>query len=177
MRKLKGRRPSPALLVAVVALVAALAGTAVGGVAVTSLSKGDKKRVKTIAAKQAKKQIKRRAPSLSVASAGTAVSAGSAPPFAYAKIDGATADVDAAFPSRNIASSQVSKAGSGLYCLNLSFTPATATAIPTGGDDAAMIGLAPQTSGCPAGTDVLVRLWDLGAGALQDESFLIQVSR
>jgi hypothetical protein len=55
MRRIKAAKPSPALLVAVVALVAALAGTAIGGVAVTSLSKKDKKQVTKIAKKQAKK--------------------------------------------------------------------------------------------------------------------------
>ncbi|MGB6424115.1 MAG: hypothetical protein WBF18_02440 [Solirubrobacterales bacterium] len=55
MRRIKGAKPSPALLVAVVALVAALAGTAIGGVAVTSLNKKDKKQVTRIAKKQAKK--------------------------------------------------------------------------------------------------------------------------
>lgn len=159
--RIKGRRPSAGLVVAVVALIAALAGTAVGGVAVTSLNKEDKTQVKKIAKKQARKQIKKLA----------------AAPFAYAKIDGGTGDVDAAFPSRRINSSQVSKAGGGVYCLNLSFTPTTATAIPTGGDDAAMIGLAPQIGSCPANTDLLVRTWDFGAGALADESFLVQVGK
>jgi hypothetical protein len=59
MRRIKGAKPSPALLVAVVALVAALAGTAIGGVAVTSLSKKDKKQVKKISKKQAKKLDKK----------------------------------------------------------------------------------------------------------------------
>jgi len=58
MGKLKGRRPSPALLVAVVALVAALGGGAVAGVAVTSLNKKDKKQVRKIAKKLDKKAIK-----------------------------------------------------------------------------------------------------------------------
>ncbi len=82
MGKLKGRRPSPALIVAVVALVAALAGTAVGGVAVTSLNSKDKKQVKKIAKKQgkkqAKKQIKKQEPKLDVNSAKTADEASSA---------------------------------------------------------------------------------------------------
>lgn len=54
-------RPSPALIVAVVALVAALAGTAVGGVAVTALDSDEKKQVRKIAKKQAKKQGKAQA--------------------------------------------------------------------------------------------------------------------
>jgi hypothetical protein len=58
MRSMNRARPSPALAVAIIALVAALAGTAVGGVAVTALNKGEKKQVKRIAKKQGKKQAK-----------------------------------------------------------------------------------------------------------------------
>jgi hypothetical protein len=50
-------------------------GTAVGGVAVTSLSKKDKKQVTKIAKKQANKQIVSKAPGLSVARATNAANA------------------------------------------------------------------------------------------------------
>ncbi|HKJ37036.1 MAG TPA: hypothetical protein VKA36_10750, partial [Solirubrobacterales bacterium] len=71
------RNQSPALVVAVIALIAALAGTAVGGVAVTALNKQEKKQVKKIAKqqgkrqgrKQAKRQITKREPDLDVRSA------------------------------------------------------------------------------------------------------------
>ncbi len=53
------KKPSPALLIAVVALVAALGGGAVAGVAVTSLSKKEIKRVRQIAKKEAKKQFRK----------------------------------------------------------------------------------------------------------------------
>ncbi len=52
-------RPSPALVVAVMALVAALAGTAVAEQATTAVSK---KKTKKIANKQANKQIDKRLP-------------------------------------------------------------------------------------------------------------------
>ncbi|MGB6424022.1 MAG: hypothetical protein WBF18_01960 [Solirubrobacterales bacterium] len=45
MRRIKQAKPSAALIVAVIALVAALGGGAVAGVAVTSLNKKDKKQV------------------------------------------------------------------------------------------------------------------------------------
>ena len=61
MRRINQAGPSPALLVAVIALVAALGGGAVAGVAVTSLSKKDKKQVTKIAKKQGKKQGKKQA--------------------------------------------------------------------------------------------------------------------
>ncbi len=64
MTRIKPRRPSPAILIAVIALVAALAGSAVAEQATTAgkkLSKREKKQVKKIAKKQAKKQVKRHA--------------------------------------------------------------------------------------------------------------------
>jgi hypothetical protein len=53
--RIKGAKPSAALVVAVIALVAALGGGAVAGVAVTSLNKKDKKQVRKISKKEAKK--------------------------------------------------------------------------------------------------------------------------
>lgn len=52
-------KPSPALLVAVVALVAALGGGAVAGVAVRSLNKKEIKKVRQIAKREAKKQFRK----------------------------------------------------------------------------------------------------------------------
>lgn len=64
-------RPSPAMIIAALALVLAMAGTAIAGPdAITSAITGSK--VKKIAKKQAKKQIKKAAPGLSVAHADTA---------------------------------------------------------------------------------------------------------
>jgi len=64
--RMRRARPSPAILVAVVALVAALAGTAVAGSDVQSaVSKSQTKKI-------AKKQVNKLAPGLSVASAGVA---------------------------------------------------------------------------------------------------------
>jgi hypothetical protein len=75
MRVVLHRRPHPAVVVGVLALVAALAGTAVAG-PTANTSAVSKKKVKKIAKKQAKKQIKKLAPGLSVAHAETADSAG-----------------------------------------------------------------------------------------------------
>jgi len=65
MGRLMSRRPSPALFVAVIALVAALAGTAVAEQATTSAKPVTKKKVKKIS----KKEINKAAPTLSVGSA------------------------------------------------------------------------------------------------------------
>ena len=74
-------RPSPALVVAVAALIAALAGTAVAAdpVATTAkLDKKEKKKVKKIAKKQAKKYFDANIGDASVAQADTADTAGTA---------------------------------------------------------------------------------------------------
>jgi hypothetical protein len=66
-RRIRASRPSPAIVIAVVALVAALAGTALAGPDATT-SAINKKKVKKIA----RKQINKLAPGLSVANAETA---------------------------------------------------------------------------------------------------------
>ena len=58
MSRIRRTRPSPAILVAVIALVAALGGSAVAEVATTSkLDKKEKKQTKKIAKKQANKVV------------------------------------------------------------------------------------------------------------------------
>jgi hypothetical protein len=80
MSRITRRRPSPLMLVAGAALVAALAGTAIADpLAITSvLNKKEKKQVKNISKNQANLQINQRAPGLSVAHASSAESAASA---------------------------------------------------------------------------------------------------
>jgi uncharacterized protein (UPF0333 family) len=57
MNRLKHGRPSPALIVAVIALVAALAGTAIASNPQATSSAINKKKVKQIAKKQANKAV------------------------------------------------------------------------------------------------------------------------
>ena len=80
MTRFKPMVPSPALLVAAAALVAALVGTAVAGPVEISLNKREKKQTRKIATKVAKKQanrlITRRSSNLSVKSAESADTAG-----------------------------------------------------------------------------------------------------
>jgi hypothetical protein len=73
----KGARPSPAMMVALVALALALGGTAVADGITAKLDRAEKTQVKKIAKKQANKRITARAPGLAVASARTAASADS----------------------------------------------------------------------------------------------------
>jgi len=69
MQWFKRSRPSPALLVAVVALVAGLTGTALAGGPGAVASKLTKSKVKLVAQKQANKVLKQEAPDLEVGSA------------------------------------------------------------------------------------------------------------
>jgi hypothetical protein len=79
MRGIPQRRPSPAMVVACTALIVALAGTAVAApVAIESLTKKEKKKVRKIATEKANEAIDERAPGLAVGSAGFAANAGSA---------------------------------------------------------------------------------------------------
>ena len=66
MKRLRGSKPSPAMVVSIIALVLALAGSAAAGIATISvLSKKEKKQTRNIA----KDEIKKAAPGLSVANA------------------------------------------------------------------------------------------------------------
>jgi hypothetical protein len=76
MTLLGKKRPSPALIVAVLALVAALAGTAVAADPIATDSAVTKKKVKKIAKKQAKKYFNANIGDASVAHADTADTAG-----------------------------------------------------------------------------------------------------
>lgn len=89
---IKPKAPSPAMAVAIVALVFAVVGSAIAGVAAVSvLSKKEKKQTRNIA----KDEIRKAAPALSVANAANAQNAtnaaqlGGFPPSAFANADSA----------------------------------------------------------------------------------------
>ncbi len=86
----RGSRPSPALIVAMIALVAALAGTAVAAEPPTrAITKNKAKKI-------AVKQINKLAPGLSVANATTADTAGKADNVLWAVVDNGAGAADAA---------------------------------------------------------------------------------
>lgn len=186
-------KPSPAVLVAVVALVAALGGSAVAEVATTSkLSKGEKKRVGKIAAKKAKKrdakQDERNFPIESSQIADGAVTeakiANGLPPKAWANIS-RTGGVVAA---EGLSATNVTKAsmpGTGGYCFEgIDATTAQATAgvntaldlVGASAINAASIASAFSTFediGCPLSTTWAVRTHKASDGSLTDSSFQI----
>jgi hypothetical protein len=83
MGRIKGRKPSPAMVISIVALMFAVAGTSVAAVATISvLSKKEKRQTRKIA----RDEIKKAAPGLSVARAGNAGDAatlGGEPPSTF----------------------------------------------------------------------------------------------
>ena len=159
------RRPSAAMIVAVIALVLGLGGAAIAA----DLSKSQ---VKKIAKKQANKQITKRAPGLSVAKAGQADTADIAlSPVAYATV-APNGDVIEG-RSRGIADSNVVLDGASAYCFdNLGFAYKTAqtTVVYDGGitgDETAMVSIAPDLghqTDCPSG-------WDLEVATTQDGTY------
>ena len=95
MDRLSQVRPSPAMLVAVTALVAALVGTAVAGVATQSKLDGkERKQVSKIARKQADKRIAKLAPGLSVAVANSANTAKTATQLGRVFVEHQTGSVE-----------------------------------------------------------------------------------
>jgi hypothetical protein len=160
MRQLRHSRPNSALAVAILALVAAMAGTAVAGSDVQS-SAVSKKEVKKVAKKQAKKQINKLAPGLSVASAETANSAN---PIAFAQVS-ASGAVNPA-NSKGVSSGNVTAGNKpGIKCFKgLGFTPKGAVVTVDGndsGDDFATFSLGRGSTQCSAGTQGFVSIFDL----------------
>jgi hypothetical protein len=130
------RRPSPAMIVAIVALIAALGGTAIAGGVI------NKKKAKNIA----NNVVTQRAPGLSVSHAVSADNANNAnnannlggtaasgfpkvSQFAYGEISD-TGAVKSSPPNRNIVAA--SNPSTGLYCLDLAFSPTWGEAGSTG---------------------------------------------
>jgi len=185
MRGIIGSRPSPAIVVAVVALVAAVAGTAMAGPGASS-SAITKKKVNNIAEKQANAVIDQKAPGLSVASAQSATNATNATNATTATNAGNAANANALqiyahvnnagvvddTNSRNVT---VTKGGgNGLYCFSgLPFTPKGVVASVDSADsqnEEEQVGLG-AAANCPAGTQAFVVTRNPAAQARDDAGF------
>jgi hypothetical protein len=148
----RSRRPSPAMLVAMIALSLTLGGSAI---AADTVSKKD---VKKIAKKQAKKQIKKLSPR------------------AYALIEGDSVLSDA--PSKGITSADVSSPVTGFSCINLDFNPVTGAATEGGGgikDGFASLSLAStEFDECPTTAEAEVTHFDSSAGDFSTDPVQVQ---
>lgn len=183
MHRFRPKRPSPALVVAVVALAAALTGTAVAEMATTArLDRVEKKQTRKIAKKiaakiskrQANRQITRRAPGLSVASAADAASLGGSPAGSYqGKADLLSATVApanaAATVLRGRGATAVTRVAPGFYgvTFNRDVTGCTWTATYGQPNNAGVNALWATVRGRPSPNEVGVVLRDQ-AGAQQD---------
>ena len=180
------KRPSPAMVVAMVALCFAVVGTAVAQDPVAKITKS---KVKSIA----KKQINKAAAGLTVAkaneatnatnanTAASATTAGTASTVAYAMVN---ADGTLTDPSRtkNLTSANVSKSPTaGIYCFsNLTFAAknAVATADNSGVPaTVATVRVSTPTGStlaqCPAGATVRVATFDVATADLTDRPFSV----
>lgn len=161
----KGRlgRPSPAMVIAIVALIAALGGTAVAGGVL------NKKKVNKIITNRAAGLTVNNANNLGGTPAGTYTKATS---FAYGEIS-STGAVKPAPPNRNIESVSNPGAG-GLYCVQLAFNPTFGSGNGTGASangTVAMVDI-PATN-CPAGTEASVYVSDAAGAPGQDDFTVI----
>ena len=186
MNFLSGRRPSPAMVVAVLALAFAVVGTAMAGVATISvLGKQEKKQVKKIARKQANAQITARARGLSVSHATTADSANSAAAAnsattgaaaAYAAVN-ANGSLTEGYAAKNIDEGDVTNPATGSYCFELPFTPKTAAANAqaTGDEDGILsVDLVSPFTDCPKDAEAEVRNFDTSEILDQNDTFMVQ---
>ncbi len=181
-------RPSPAMIVAVVALSFALVGSAVAGTDAIDRAI-NKSKVKTIAKKQASKQIDEKAPGLSVANAVTAQNATNATTAAngaaaYGEFT-QTGTVRAGALNMNNLTVGTEPF---VYCEDQAFKAVTITggfAAPNDIASAAAIsrqqiadaGITPQVVGCPANTEWIYTTWDAtgtGAGTRIPAAFQVQ---
>ena len=160
---MKGRlgRPSPAMVIAIVALIAALGGTAIAGGVL------NKKKVNKIITNRAAGLTVNNANNLAGTPAASYVKATS---FAYGEISD-TGAVKPSPPNRNIESASNPQVG--VYCLQLAFSPTWGQGSGTG---ASSTGTTAQVdipaTNCPAGTEATVYVLD-EAGSFLDDDFQV----
>jgi hypothetical protein len=164
MQKIKGRI-SPAMVVAMLALIAAVSGVAFAG------GKGKpitKKKARALATRIADERIAAAAPNLTVKSAGNA---GSLRMFGHVSAAGALSN------SSGIGFATFSTAGNPLYCLGGFAAAPKGGEVTVDGDDAgtehAQLGFTPPSS-CPAGTQAYVLMINQ-AGGFTDAGFWIEL--
>jgi hypothetical protein len=154
-------RQTPAMVIAILALIAALTGAAVASPGATTSAALTKKKVKKIATNVANARIAALAPTLDVRSAGTATTANSLTMFAQVTATGGLTGNTRGFGS-------VSHPFTGIYCFTgLARTPTGGAATVDyndSGNQFAQFGLGVGISGCPAGTQAFVGTFTGNAG-------------
>ena len=170
---MKKKRPSAPMVLSIIAVVFALAGTGAASVATISvLSKKEKKQTRNIA----KDEIKKAAPGLSVANAKNAASLGGQPASSYALRTATVAadgTVDAAH-SDGVSQGNVTDPVPGIYCFNgLSPAPRSVVASHAGGTADIFVQIQYEpTGGACAGSQFDVATLT-GANALDPEPFSV----
>jgi hypothetical protein len=173
MRRIKGR-VSPAMLVAILALVVAITGVAVAGTGKLVT----KKKARNIATQIADQRIAAAAPNLNVKSAGTAQSAGTAETAGSLRMFGHVSDTGVLSDASGIGFATFSTTGNPLYCIgSLATAPrggeVTADANEAGIRDFPQLGLG-AASGCPSGTQAYVTISNNGTGNFTDSGFFVE---
>lgn len=169
-------RHSPAVIIAIVALVIAVTGTALGG-PTRSTSSVTPAQAKKIAKSVADAEIARLAPTLSVKSAQTAVSATSASaPAMFAQVTGAGAVTG---NSQGITQANISHPRAGIYCFSgLPNTPkggiSIIDAFPPGGQGANITQVGIGSFGlCPTAQAVVATATPINGFGEDDPFFVV----
>jgi len=174
-------RPSPALVVSMIALFVALSGTSYAAVkiarnSVTSIHVKDR----TLLAKDFRAGQLRRGPVGPVGPAGPAGPAGAAGPTgpagaakAYARVL-AGGDVDDP-RARGISDAAVSKPSTGVYCIDVEGGALNVIASIDISSSAGVVESGTLLSSCPSGKEVEVHTRDL-SGTLADRAFFVLVN-
>jgi hypothetical protein len=166
MRKVLKRRPSPSLIVSIVALVVALTGTAIAGVAtVSKLSKSEKRKVRGLA----DQEIDAKAPGLSVKSAATA---GDVSNQMWAVVDSNGGLVRG---TPGITGAARDLGGSGKYIVSTNRDVSNCYSVATLGGNQPGIGLKGDISNNPFGANSIYLLTSNEAGAQADRPFTLLI--
>jgi hypothetical protein len=177
--KIKWRRPSPAMIIALLALFVAFGGTVYAGTKISGKTirknsePGNRIKKDTVTGKQVKESTLGVVPLAT--SATSATSASSANPIAFAQVS-ATGAVNAA-NSKGVVQANVTNNGTGIKCFSgLSFTPkggvATVDYNQSSDGEVAQFGLG-VSGGCAPGTQAFVYTEDTGSNLPENDGFFV----
>jgi hypothetical protein len=176
MRSHFSRRPSPALIVAFLALLVALGGTAIGLPGKNRIDKNDLKKRVVRAINVQKNAIRQYQIDLGAVGQ-TQLKDEVVAARAYAYVDSnATVRTDA--PSFGITNGNLSTPATGRYCVDgLPFTPrhVQATADSFGDNDNIITVLTGRDDSCPGTEQATIENYDISAAGLSNEGFFLVI--